>query len=250
MAAASEVIEDGERVRVGRHLVRCHALGEGPPVLLVHGLGGSPRWWERTTPVLAGSHRVIVPELPGFGYGHGGAPFRLHEAPELLSGLMEALGIARVRLVGHSLGALVCAGLAIRLPELVERLVMIAPPVRTAGRGVLGNVLPILRTIVGLPPSAAVTVAADLVGRSPLALLRAAGEVLVGEHRAGLALITAPTLLLWGARDVLVPARGARELARLMPSARAEVIPGAGHMPMLERPAQVNRALAGFLAAA
>jgi pimeloyl-ACP methyl ester carboxylesterase len=233
---------------VGGHLVRFRALGDGPAVLLVHGLGGSSRWWEGTAQALGQAHRVILPELPGFGFGGGSAPFRLAEAPEVLAGLLERLGIARAHLVGHSLGALACAGLAARAPHLVGRLVMIAPPVRTAGAGLLTNALPALRTVLTLPAAAAVTVAADIVRRSPLALLRAAGELLVAEHARELASILAPTLLLWGERDVLVPAAGARELEGLIGGARLRLIPGAGHVPMLDRPEAVIRELRGFLA--
>jgi pimeloyl-ACP methyl ester carboxylesterase len=222
-------------------------LGAGPPVVLVHGLGGSGRWWGRTAPALARSHRVIVPELPGFGYGIGTAQFRLDEAPDLLDALLRRLGVARASLVGHSLGALACAALAARAPERAERLVMIAPPVRTAGRSVLANALPALRTIARLPPAAAATVLSDVVGRSPVALLRAAGELLVIEHAADLARIRAPTLLLWGDRDVLVPVSGARELAERIGGARLRVIRGAGHVPMLDRPDAVVAELTAFL---
>ena len=108
-------------VRVDGHLVRYRAVGDGPPVVLVHGLGGSPRWWSRTTHALAEVHRVILPELPGFGFGLGfgrRVPFRLAEAPDVLRGLMDRPRPRRARrLVGHSLGALACAGVAARAPR-------------------------------------------------------------------------------------------------------------------------------------
>ena len=75
---------DDARVRVGGRVVRFRAVGDGPPVLLVHGLGGSPRWWSRTTQTLAEAHRVILPELPGFGFGlplGGGAPSAWRRPP-------------------------------------------------------------------------------------------------------------------------------------------------------------------------
>jgi pimeloyl-ACP methyl ester carboxylesterase len=244
---------EGGRVRVGGHLVRYHAVGDGPPVVLVHGLGGSARWWGRTTQALAEGHRVILPELPGFGFGLRlgleRSPFRLAEAPDVLRGLLDRLGIETARLVGHSLGALVCAGVAAAAPDRVERLVLIAPPVRTAGAGLAGNALPLARTLLGLPLAAAVTVATDLASRSPRAMLRAAGEVLIGEHAAELARLIVPTLLLWGARDALVPATGAAELAAVVPGARLRLIPGAGHVPMLDRPEALAGEVRAFLAA-
>ena len=73
-------------MRVAGHLVRYEASGDGPPVVLVHGLGGSARWWRATIADLSRDHRVIVPELPGFGYGVGEPRFRLAEAPAVLGG--------------------------------------------------------------------------------------------------------------------------------------------------------------------
>jgi pimeloyl-ACP methyl ester carboxylesterase len=238
---------DERTLRVGGQLVRYRTLGEGPPVLLVHGLGGSARWWDRTAPALAARHRVIAPALPGFGWSMGGSSFRLGDAPALLLRLVERLGGGPVRLVGHSLGAIVCLGLAAREPRLVERLVLIAPPVRTAGSGLLAHALPVLGTLLRLPPAAALTVAADVARCSPAALLAAAGDLLMADHAEDLAAVRAPTLLLWGSRDTLVPAAGAADLARAMPGARLRVIRGAGHVPMLDRPGEVNRELLSFL---
>ena len=240
-------------MRVDGRLVRYREFGDGPPVLLVHGLGGSPRWWGRTTDALSEAHRVILPELPGFGFGlRFGVermPFRLAEAPDVLAGLMDRLGLAGARQRAERVADQVRAGVAARMPGRVERLVMIAPPVRTAASGLLGNALPAARTILGLPVAAALTVATDIAARSPLTLLRAAGELLMGEHAAELARILVPTLLLWGARDLLVPAARAHELAAAMPRCQLRLIPGAGHVPMLDRPDALTRELQVFLAA-
>ena len=69
------------------------------------------------------------------------------------------------------------------------------------------------------------------------------------EHARELARVLVPTLLLWGARDVLVPPAGAAELAAAMPRCQLRVIPGAGHVPMLDRPDDLTRELRDFLAA-
>lgn len=237
-------------MRLAGHVVRYETTGEGPPVVLVHGLGGSARWWRATAAALAESHRVIVPELPGFGYGSGARRFRLRDAPAVLGGLLDRLGLPSASLVGHSFGAMVCLAVAAARPHAVERLAMIAPPVRTASPGLLGNVLPAARTVLRLPPAAALTVATDIATRSPLALLRAAGEILDRRDQPGVARPPAvPSLVLWGARDALVPVGGAGWVAEALPGARLEVISGAGHVPMLDHPAAVTAALRSFLAA-
>lgn len=234
-------------MRLAGHAVRYEASGDGPPVVLVHGLGGSARWWRGTAASLARSHRVIVPELPGFGYGRGARRFRLADAPAVLGGLLERLGVARASLVGHSFGALVCLGVAATLPERVERLVLVGPPVRTASSGVAGHLLPVVRTVLRLPPPAALTVVTDFATRSPAALLRAAGEILAHGGEPGVEAPPVPTLVVWGARDALVPIGGAGWVSRALPDARIHVIPGAGHVPMLDRPAAFSAILEEFL---
>jgi pimeloyl-ACP methyl ester carboxylesterase len=235
-------------VVLGGHTVRYEASGDGRPVVLVHGLGGSARWWRATAAELARDHRVIVPELPGFGYGRGARRFALGDAAPMLGGLLERLGHERADLVGHSFGAMVCLAVAAAEPARVRRLVLIAPPVRTASPRMTGNVVPVVRTLLRLPPAAALTVVSDVATRSPAALLRAAGEILdldgdpgIGEEPP------VPTMVMWGARDALVPIGGAAWVARTLPGAEVAVIPGAGHVPMLDRPEEVVRALRRFL---
>jgi pimeloyl-ACP methyl ester carboxylesterase len=231
------------------HTVRYQASGDGRPVVLVHGLGGSARWWRSTAAELRRDHRVIVPELPGFGYGRGGRRFALGDAAPVLGGLLERLGHERADLVGHSFGALVCLAAAAAEPERVRRLVLIAPPVRTASPRMAGNVLPVVRTLLRLPPAAALTVASDIATRSPAALLRAAGEILALDGDPGIgAEPPVPTLVMWGSRDAIVPIGGAGWVARTLPRAEIAVIRGAGHIPMLDRPDEVNAALRDFLA--
>ena len=167
----------------------------------------------------------------------------------MLGGLLEHLGHARADLVGHSFGALVCLAVAATEPERVRRLVLIAPPVRTASPRMVGNVLPVIRTLLRLPPAAALTLLSDFATRSPAALLRAAGEILdlAGDPGIG-GEPPVPTMVMWGSRDAIVPVGGAGWVSSALPRARLAVIPGAGHVPMLDRPAEVNSALREFLA--
>jgi pimeloyl-ACP methyl ester carboxylesterase len=234
-------------VRLAGHAVRYEASGDGPVVVLVHGLGGSARWWRGTAASLARTHRVIVPELPGFGYGLSGRRFRLVDAPVVLGGLLERLGVGRVALVCHSFGALVCLGVAAALAGRVDRLVLVGPPVRPASPALAGNLLPVARTLLRLPPAAALTVVTDIATRSPAALLRAAGEILAHGGEPAVTAPPVPTMVVWGARDALVPLGRAGWVSRALPEARLSVIPGAGHVPMLDRPAAFTAVLEDFL---
>ena len=103
-------------------------LGEGPPLVFVHGLSGSwPNWLEQL-PVFADGHRVIAMDLPGFG--HSPMPHEritISGYARLLDGLFDELGIGAATLVGNSMGGFVSAELAIAFPERVERLVLVSP---------------------------------------------------------------------------------------------------------------------------
>jgi pimeloyl-ACP methyl ester carboxylesterase len=218
------------------HPLRYLSLGAGGPVALLHGLGGSGRWWDGVATALAREHRVLVPELPGFGYRPLDPGFRLAEAADVMARWLERLGATPAALAGHSLGALVAMWLAVRRPEVVARLVLIAPPVRTAGARPHHHALPMLRTLAAVPPAAAATIVRDVAGES-----RPAGA---GPAPASIA---HPALVVQGARDRVVPPRAAAEFAGAMPRGRLILLPRAGHVPMLDAPAEVAGAAMPFL---
>jgi pimeloyl-ACP methyl ester carboxylesterase len=228
------------------HLVRYRVTGEGPPVMLVHGLGCSAGWWRDVVPPLARRHTVIVPDLPGFELAPGAAPFRLPEGSAVLGRLLERLDVGPTSLVGHSLGALVCLRIAARSPAIVDRLVLISPPVRTAGPAFRHHAIPLARTAAGVPMGALARVTLGGIGRSPLAVWRAAEEMLHTDHLAGIGDVRAPTLLLWGREDQLVPLEGAPELLQALPGASLRVIES-GHSPMLDAPDTLSTELLAFL---
>lgn len=190
---------------------------------------------------------MLVLGLPGFELAPGGAPFRLSGGSAVLARFLERMEVGPASLVGHSLGALVCLGVAARAPEAVERLVLIAPPVTTAGPALRHHAVPIARTAAGLPIGTLARIALGGIGRSPLAIWRAAEEMLGTDHLIGLADVHAPTLLLWGRRDRLVPPEGARELLKAIPNSSLRLIPRAGHAPMLDAPAALTNELLTFL---
>lgn len=192
---------------------------------------------------------MIVPELPGFGYGRGAPRFRLEDAPTLLASLMDRLDAAPAALVGHSLGALACLATAAATPERASALVLVCPPVRMASPRMAGNVLPAVRTLLALPPRAALTVAGAVARRSPVTLARVSAEILAGTRAGVPDAPPVPTMVVWGGRDTLVPVGAAATMARAMPDALVRVIPGAGHVPMLDSPVEITTLLRDFLAA-
>lgn len=242
-----------ERTRTRLDGFRLHAVhtGQGTPVLLLHGLSGSHRWWRFTVPALEEEHRVHLPELVGFGGSRGAS--RQPTIPEmaaLLARWMDAMELDRAHFIGHSMGAQVGIHLASRWPERVERLVLVSAagiprPLTPVKLAELGSELvwPRAWGRLGFLP----TIAADALRAGPRTLGRALGHILRDDVRPLLARLEAPTLLIWGVDDPLTPVDDGRVMRDLIPDARLVVLEGAAHNPMADRPEQFNRELLTYL---
>jgi pimeloyl-ACP methyl ester carboxylesterase len=199
--------------------------------VLVHGLAGSSRWWRRLEPHLGPLELdpVDLPSLPS------------DALEEWLAARLEP----RAALVGHSLGALLAARVAARRPDLVDRLVLVAPAGATK-RSLVGHALPLARALAAVRPRFAPTLVRDALRAGPVGLWGGARSATGTSLRAALADVRVPTLVVVGGRDPLAPAAEVRRCT----DARVEVIPGAGHVPMVERPEELSRLLREFLLAA
>lgn len=235
------------QVRLSGGTARYAVAGAGSPLVLVHGLSGSGRWWTRNLGALARQHRVHLVDLPGSGRLRRGWRFSLAVAAEWLGEWADAVGLARAHYVGHSMGGGICIQLAAERPRAVGRLVLVAPIGIPWGRSATAHTGALAREALGLPPRFAPLLAADALGTGPRAVLRAAREVIAVDLREEMTRVRAPTLLVWGARDGLVPAGMGAEVARQIPGATTVVIPGTGHVPMFARPREFNRQVLAFL---
>ncbi len=223
--------------------------GIGEPLVLVHGLSGSTRWWARNAPTLARQYAVYLVNLPGFGaLQWRGAGFVLSEAADWLADWIAAVGVRSCHLVGHSMGGYIAIRLAARHPELVRRLVLVAPAGVPSGRSMIGYGVPLLAAVLAATPSFLPVLALDAVRAGPLTLLRAARDLLAADVCDDLRAIVAPTLLIWGDRDTLVPPSLAPALRKEIPDARLVLLRGAGHVPYYDRPREFNDALLAYLA--
>ena len=227
-----EVAADGRRAR-------WRFAGEGKPLVLLHGLSGSWRWWRPLLGPLAERYRVHL-----VGFPRGVAP---GAAAEWTARALDELELAPLRLVGHSLGGLLAAQVAARRPTRTTRLALVAPAGLPSGRGLLGHGLPLAALLRAAPPALLAAVARDAAAAGPVSLLRGARYAVGADLRPELRAITAPTLLLWGERDPLVPVRLASSWRRELRDVRVVVVPGAGHVPMFDAPAEVADALLSFL---
>jgi pimeloyl-ACP methyl ester carboxylesterase len=250
--------------------------GEGPPVILLHGLGATNASMLPTLVELAKDHRVIAPDLPGFG--DSAKPIRRYHAPfyaRWLMTLLDELGIERTRLIGNSMGGRVALELGLRAPERVESMVLLAPSSAfIKGRQFVRVVrmLPAELALVPTPiphkrvvrfvkslfarperlPDPWYNAAADeflrvFRGRhGRIGFFSAARQIYLEEpygergfwHR--LPRLEPPALFLWGERDWLVPAKFARHVERAVPAARSMILEDCGHVPQFELPDVVH----------
>jgi 4,5:9,10-diseco-3-hydroxy-5,9,17-trioxoandrosta-1(10),2-diene-4-oate hydrolase len=257
-------------------------LGEGPPLVFVHGLSGSwPNWLEQL-PVLAERHRVIALDLPGFG--HSPMPrqtITISSYARILDGLLEALAVDAAALVGNSMGGFVAAELAIACPQRVERLVLVSaagistyqhrdamravPWITRAERIVAGYTAwmasrsdtvvrrrglrnATLGLVVRHPGWLPGPLAAEqLRGAGKPGFIQALRANLEYPIRERLPEIVCPTLIVWGDEDRVISVRDADVFEQLIPNSRKVVFSATGHMAMLERPAAFNELLERFL---
>lgn len=243
-----DVRESSHEVRVAGRLVRYRGAGEGEPVILVHGLSGSSRWWARNLPALAQRHRVYLVDLPGFGAMPGLHPrFVLAEAASWLLAWMAAVEPDRAHVAGHSMGGYICIRLAAQYPHAVRRLVLVAPAGVPTRRSVLAHLIPLLMQARHVRPAFLPVMACDALRAGPLTLGRAARDLLAGDIRADLRSIVAPTLLVWGENDSLIPPSTGHILRLEIADSRLLILRGTGHVPMVERPNEFHGALLSFL---
>jgi pimeloyl-ACP methyl ester carboxylesterase len=253
------------------------ARGEsGDPVILIHGLMSSAHEWRKNIDALAQAHRVYAIDLVGFGFSSrvSGPCYSLRYFAQTVREFMEAQGLARASLVGHSLGGAVALQFAYDYPARTDRLVLLAPgiylvkyvePVRYAAR------VPYLpRTLMSLvvcnPRAQRVSlrnalghaghideetlsfrVRATRVRGTVDALLAMATSPHASDMRLRVGDIQAPALVIWGDGDLVVPLRHGKRLVRELPHAELVILERAGHLPNEQFPETVNRAMTDFL---
>ena len=250
--------------------MRAHVAGEGPAVVLLHGQPGSHRDWRRVTKRLARTHRVIAVDRPGYGDAARERPGGFADNADDLARLLDEHGIDQATVVGHSWGGGAALSFAQRYPQRVAALVLVAAAgtteALTPGDAVLGA--PVLGPLLALGFFRYASRLARLVPRltgsrlSPAhaaevresmrrssrtwrsfvteqrAMLREAPEV--SSHLGD---VTAPTTVVYGDRDRVVPPSVGERLAEALPNARVHRVEGAGHLLPIEHPDALAEAI-------
>ena len=264
--------------------VTFHMMGEGPPILLIHGITSSSRTWKRVMPRLAEDHTVIAPDL--LGHGRSAKPPGDYSLGAYASGirdLLVALEIPRSTVVGHSLGGGIAMQFAYQFPERVGRLVLVdsggigrevSPILRAAALPGAEFVLPVmfspilhdgvlkLRSLlgrIGLHPNADIEGVSEGFASLTEADARRAfldtvrsvidvgGQRVSAEDRLYLA-SDVPSMVIWGENDRLIPVSHAHKAREMLPDSRLEIFPDAGHFPFNDHPDRFVNLMRDFIA--
>jgi pimeloyl-ACP methyl ester carboxylesterase len=268
--------ELNDRLRTQRGEIAYRSLGEGPPVVLVHGTPSRSLVWRQVAPVLARRHRVIAWDLLGFGDSerHVEQDVSLVAHGEVLAELVEQLELDRPAFVGHDIGGAVALRAHLVEAVPISRLalvdaVVLAPWITPRTRAMQQDLerwgqLPdpeLARTIEAhlrsatagrLAPDVFAALFGQWEGERGQALylrnLAQFDERHTIEFEGRLPAIEAPTLVVWGEQDAWLPVETSERIAALIPGAERMVIPAAGHFSMEDAPDQVAAALDAFLA--
>ena len=258
--------------RVGTHEIHYLAGGQGETVLLLHGIFGEKEHWNDFARRLTRRYRVIVPDLPGFGASTrlASAPYDYAAQVERLEDFIDALDLRELHLAGSSMGGTLAALLALQRPQQVQSVAFIgAPhglrserasamdrliakghaPLVPRSRAEFGAMLALLferRPFLPYPILHSARRQAVALGESNLRLWQ---EQLRDRYllQQRLGALCTRLAVYWGECDQLFDVSGMETLRRLLPHACAHVLPGVGHLPMMEAPGEVARLYAHFL---
>jgi pimeloyl-ACP methyl ester carboxylesterase len=275
---------EAHEVDLHGHRVVYRAAGSGPTVVLIHGMLNSSRHWEAVAERLAGSHRVIAPDL--IGHGDSATPrgdYSLGAHAAGIRDLLTTIGVERASIVGHSLGGGVAMQFFYQFPQRTERLVLIS----SGGLGhdvsplLRGAALPGAMPLLRLVAQRRLVDAIDAAGRGLRGRGSAKGVYLEavaramrplqepGSRRAFLQTLRSvidvhgqhvsasdrlyllgdmATLIVWGERDHTIPIEHGRAAHEAIPRCRFETLPRAAHFPHLEDPDRLATILVDFLA--
>jgi 2-hydroxymuconate-semialdehyde hydrolase len=269
--------EIGRSVTAAGIRTNLHDVGQGSPILMIHGSGpGVSAWanWRLNMPVLAQQARVIAPDMVGFGFSErpAGQRYSMDNWVAQAVGVLDALDVERADVVGNSFGGALALALAIRHPQRVRRLVLM---------GSVGVPFPItkgLDAVWGYEPSfATMRSLLDVFAHDPklatddLARLRYEASIRPGFHESFSAMFPAPrqrwvdamcsaeadiralpheTLVLHGREDRVIPVANSLALGEWIPNSQLHVFGHCGHWTQIEHAARFNRLVGDFFAEA
>ncbi len=275
--SALEAIYAGDYRTVDGVRLRLRDTGprDAPVVILLHGFGASLDTWEGWAKALSAQYRVIRFDLPGFGLTGPDPKGDYSDARsiEILAGLMDQLDIDRASIIGNSLGGRIAWNFAVQHPDRVTRLVLVSPdgfaspgfeydkapetPLMmkalpyTAPRSMLRANLAVAYVRPERLSEATVTRYRDMMLALGVrrAILARMGQTILRDPVPVLARINAPTLLLWGEEDGMIPINNATDYLQVMRNATLIRLPDLGHLSFVEYPVRSLPPVQRFLRA-
>ena len=249
-------------------IVHYESYGSGPPVILLHGWIGSWGLWQPTMEALGQHYRCYALDFWGFGEsGKKRESYAVADFMDLVKQFMDALGIVRSPLVGHSMGGTTSLGTTIRFPEYVTKVCVIGSPIKGSSLSILlqlAGVRWIGSLVRGFLPALklGIRVASPIITRDPKwyqmqardlsattvdSFFSSIGSLRRTDLRPRLAEIKVPVMGIYGGRDVIVNPRAYQPLRAALPTARIERLPHSGHFAMLDEPDKFLGLIRSFL---
>ncbi|AWK72543.1 2-hydroxy-6-oxo-2,4-heptadienoate hydrolase [Rhodococcus oxybenzonivorans] len=275
MTVSTETTEQpGSTIEVAGIATNFHEAGSGDPVLLLHGSGpGVSAWanWQHTIPVLAERHRVLAPDLVGFGYTERPTDIRYSAQTWIdhVWGFLDAMKIERTSIVGNSLGGFLALATAIKRPELLNRMVLLGTPspgmTPSEGLAALRTYEPSLKgmeellikyfavdptiitpELVQLRHEASIAPGAFETYRK-MEINPKTGASELGIEAGDYARIATPTLVVHGREDRVIPVEAGINLMNTLPNADLHVFSRCGHWTQVERASEFSAVVDRFL---
>ncbi len=252
-------------MQIDNRVIEYDRFGDGDALVLIHGLGGTSNFWRPVVAAFAGRHTVIAPDLPSAARSELDPNVTIESLANDVQSLLDKLDIENARLVGHSMGTIVCQHLAAMDPERISDLVLLGPlaeppePARDAlkaraavarEQGMNG----IADTIADVALAEATKLhrpnvqgfVREMVIRQLPEAYAVSCEALASATRADLSRITSRCLLVTGAEDGVAPPANVRELAENLASSEVHVLENCGHWTLTEQPEAVVSLMQSF----
>lgn len=254
-----------KKIKVGDLDIHYLVGGQGDPLIVIHGGGDGARAWIKNLEALSENYTVYVPDLPGFGRSQPiDGDFYLSELAEFVDEFSHNLGLESFHLMGHSLGGGIALHYALRFPDKVKKLVLVSSMC-------LGSEIALWVRVLSIPAIC------RAIGKAALAVLRgvkwvadlllAPVEFIIPLSRTNIRLgsslttlkeqttvllhrlseIMVPTLVVWGAKDGILPVEQAYTAAELIPDCQVKVFEDGGHSVYREKILEFSQTLTKFL---
>ena len=232
-------------------IVHYEVLGRGRPIIFLHSWIGSWRYWISSMQVASTSFRAYALDLWGFGdTAHDPLRYSVDQQTDLLSNFLDVMGIGKVALVGHGLGALVGFAFSARWPKSVDRVMAVSSPLYpdSINARLKTSSLPDLINWLGSKTPEGINALSDAIKADPQAIVASVNGYPTSGSFGQMRETQIPCLLVYGQNDPAIPVPPPDDSINLTHMMHHIVLEGSGHFPMLDDTARFNRLLTDFLA--